>query len=94
MDGTLATVVDTLTTIPNGIGEFTSFFTFPAFDDGHVAFLAEGSAGQQGIFTNVHGQVEKVVDLNDTIDGRAISNLALSWEGPGQRARCLPSFVH
>jgi sugar lactone lactonase YvrE len=73
-------VADTSTAIPGGTGLFLSFadVSISATD---TAFLGFGANGQQGIYDLNGGTLTKVVDLNDTIDGRAITGLRLSATG-------------
>ena len=88
-------VVDTNTSIPDGIGNFTGFTSedpdniFDSFssdlysinDSGKVAFIGVGTDEQQGIYTNLNDVLEKVVDGNTPLEGKTISDLAFGWYG-------------
>ncbi|NIA07447.1 MAG: PEP-CTERM sorting domain-containing protein [Actinobacteria bacterium] len=78
--GSLTLVASTNTAIPSGTGDFINF-SGCSLDGGNVAFWAEGSSGQEGIYADLGGGLEKVVDLADTIDGKTIASLVLSNEG-------------
>ena len=88
-------VADINTSIPDGIGNFTGFFSddflnsFDFFesdaysinDNGKVAFVGIGTDEQQGIYTNLNGSLEKVVDRNTLLDGKTIKDLAFGPYG-------------
>ncbi len=69
--GTLRTVADTTTAIPDGTGTFTSFGginqgnlrAFPTMDN-HIAFYGTG-VGQAGIYAEIAGGLTKIADLTD-----------------------------
>ena len=72
--GTLHPVVDLNTPIPSGSGNFINLETNlyrnrPSFEDGQISFWGEGDADQQGIYKNIDGILEKVVDINTLIPG-------------------------
>ena len=79
--GGLTLVADTNTPIPNGTGNFTVFFGSPALDGGSVAFRGLGSGDQNGIYTDIGGSLEKVIDLTDLLDGKTLSSLNFSING-------------
>ncbi len=65
----LSTVADKSTAIPGGTGNFTRFFPPVPIGGDDVAFLAEGSSGQEGIYTSIGGTLAVVVDLGTMIPG-------------------------
>jgi PEP-CTERM motif len=70
--GILNVVADRNTAIPGGTGSFTdsSFRLFPSLDNGNVAFSTSNlTTGQRGIYTNVGGVLNVVVDTNTAIPG-------------------------
>lgn len=72
--GSLSLIADLNTPIPDGTGNFSSFiFTAPAIDDGNVAFIGYGSNSQAGLYTTLGGSLSKVIDINDTLDGKTFS---------------------
>ena len=85
--GGLGVVADTTTVIPDGAGAFTGFggagfgFDMLSLDSGQIAFVGEGAGGQIGIYSDIGGSLEKVVDLGDTIDGKSILRLSIGSEG-------------
>ncbi len=64
---TLQTVADTTTAIPGGTGTFTSFGDRPSTDRGATVFYGQGTAGQQGIYTDLGGTLRRVADLSTPI---------------------------
>ncbi len=71
--GSLALIADLNTPIPDGAGNFSRFmFTAPAIDSGNVAFIGYGSNSQAGIYTTLGGSLSKVIDINDTLDGKTL----------------------
>ncbi|MEB3281395.1 MAG: choice-of-anchor tandem repeat NxxGxxAF-containing protein [Lyngbya sp.] len=93
--GGINLVADTNTPIPNGVGNFITFASdaestptdsFPSDllsldDNGVVAFVGVGSEEQQGIYTNLNGELETVIDLNTPLEGKIIQDLAFGPEG-------------
>ena len=78
--GPLLKIADTGTAIPGGTGDFTSFGDV-SLSDSDVAFLGFGASGQEGIYDLTGGTLTDVVDLNDVLNGRAITALSLSRTG-------------
>ncbi len=77
--GILHTVADLNSPVPDGLGTFIDFSpTTISFDQGNVVFQARGVNGQQGIYTNFGGQLNKIVDNNDQLDGKNISAVLVS----------------
>jgi hypothetical protein len=60
---TFTKIADTSTLIPSGHGEFNFFFE-PCIDGRNVAFAGSGSGGQEGIYTNAGGSLNRVVDTS------------------------------
>jgi hypothetical protein len=61
-------IVDTNTTIPLGVGNFSGF-SKPALDGSSVAFSAVGSNNQSGIYIATGGILEMVADTNTATPG-------------------------
>ena len=74
--------------IPEGSGDFSTLaFTFdtgPSVECGSTVFVGQGSSGQKGIYTNVGGTLEKVVDVDDTLGGIAVDNVFISRQALSQ----------
>jgi hypothetical protein len=76
--GTVTRVADTTTAAPGG-GTFSNFSPVTvALSGGRVVFRAMTSLGQDGIFTDVTGSIQKVIAIGDVIDGRTVTGLATS----------------
>ena len=74
-------LADTSSPMPSGSGNFTSFSAV-SISDTDVAFLGNGSGGQQGIYAaTAQSELFKVIDLHDTIAGKAIASLNFSRAG-------------
>jgi hypothetical protein len=62
--------------VPDGTGTFTQGgFVGVSLDSGKVAFFGENSSiipYERGIYTNLGGLWEKVIDLTDSLDGRTL----------------------
>jgi hypothetical protein len=80
-NGARIRIADLKTFIPSGTGTFTSFYPLVATDGGIVAFLGYGIGGQRGIYSYEGGVLEKVLDLNTTLDGKSVSDLFFYSEG-------------
>lgn len=79
-NGSLTKVVDTNTTIPDGVGNFT-FLGAPVFDADNVAFEASGDNQQRGIYTIIGSSLTKVADTNTAVpDGTG--NFFFSFASP------------
>lgn len=83
ISGSLCVVANRSTQIlPDQTFFFTGFGSL-TIDGGNVAF--KGTSGNYaeylGIFTNLGGSLMKVIDLNDTLDGKSIKYLYLWPEG-------------
>jgi len=63
--GSISAVVDTNTSIPDGVGAFNSFDRrFPQLSNGKVAFVGNGNNDQSGIYLAENGQLTTIADLN------------------------------
>lgn len=69
-------IVDSSMPIPDGIGRFTNIGEF-SFDGESVAFSASDATGQSGIYWWHDGEVRKVIDAGDSLDGREIAWLSI-----------------
>lgn len=70
--GTLSVVVDRQTAIPGGAGQFTSIPTDPCIYGNTVAFVGEGSGGQQGVYVKTPGDpCQFIADRGTPIPGGA-----------------------
>lgn len=88
--GTLKVVADQNTAVPGGIGNFVTLGV-PSFDKGNVAFFGgfdlvqigpPGSfrATKSGIYANLGGSLMKIIDSNDSLDGKTIIYVDLGRE--------------
>ena len=76
-------VADLNTAIPEGTGNFTSFpLASPAISSGNVAFVGNGSAGQQGVYRGMTGPPIKLADLNTAIPGGSGNFTSFLVQGP------------
>lgn len=81
--GRLNVIADTSTLIPGSTGDFNSFGT-PSIDNGSVAFLANTafrSPFPEAIYTNLGGELTKVIAAGDSLDGKTIDSLQFKREG-------------
>ena len=79
----LTRLVGTGDPVPRGQGTFQQLLN-PSLDAGSVAFFGENFGilpYERGIYTNLGGSWEKVIDVTDSLDGRAIDFLEFSPEG-------------
>lgn len=73
LNGSLSVVADRNTPIPGGVGNFRSFgIGTPAIDKGNIAFIGYGDS--QGIYTTLGGSLTKVIDNDDSLDGKTLSS--------------------
>lgn len=81
-DGTdLLLVADESTPIPGAPGSTFNVFGNHAIDGGAVVFEGIGKPGSEiGLYTNLGGGLEKVIDTGDALDGKAIVELEISRE--------------
>ncbi len=69
------------TPLPDGTGNFTGFDSdSPSQRDGIVAFRGFGPSGQEGIYASIGGSLIKVIDLNNSLDGKTLAHLFLGYE--------------
>jgi hypothetical protein len=78
--GTVFAVADEDTPIPDGVGDFTGFYTDVAIDSGKVAFIGEGDNGQIGIYSTLFGDLESIITVDDLLDGKDLIDFSLSSE--------------
>jgi hypothetical protein len=84
--GTLARVADTTTPVTGGMGMFMDFQAV-SISGGVVAFAATGPGGQVGIYASAPADSVyppsplKVIDMQDTLDGKTITGLRLGPAG-------------
>ena len=80
--GILSKIADFSTSVPDGTGNFTTFF-FTSIDGGNVAFHGASGARleQQGIYINIGGELQKVIDSSDPLDGKTLSSFGFSQDG-------------
>lgn len=64
----LEKIADTTTAIPDGTGNFTGFTT-AYVDGGDFAFIADGSAAQQGIYLASGATITRVADQSTPVPG-------------------------
>ncbi|HEU4427779.1 MAG TPA: hypothetical protein VFT98_03410 [Myxococcota bacterium] len=76
VDGELTRIADTTTPVPGGSGNFSGFFDDVSNDEGAVTFVGT-SAGGSGIYTNLTGRLQKIVQVNDVLEGRTVSGVRL-----------------
>jgi hypothetical protein len=82
-NGALSVVADRNTPIPGSAGTFADFafnWSPPAANGGSVAFRAVGPDGQGGIYLERGGSLQKVIDMSDTLDGKAVTGLSMAQE--------------
>jgi len=68
--GNLTTLADMNTPVPDGSGKFADFGIF-AVDGDTVAFIGVDSLGVDGIYVDRGMGIEKIIDINDLLDGKA-----------------------
>jgi hypothetical protein len=85
--GSLNVIADTNTLVPDGAGNFRSFSGL-SFNNGNVAFGNVKSENPfffdgplEGIYTNLGGSLTKVIDINNSLDGKTIDFLGFGQEG-------------
>ena len=64
----LSKIVDTLTSIPNGVGNFTNLFG-AAIEGNNVVFGGAGSDGQKGIYNSNGGILSTIANQNTAVPG-------------------------
>lgn len=96
----LSVIADTNTPIPDGTGNFSGFmYNPPAIDNSNVAFMGYGSNSQAGIYTTLGGTLSKVIDINDTLDGKtfrpfSFSSASIGYQGlSGNQLAFLAEFT-
>jgi hypothetical protein len=69
-----------VTAIPSGDGTFVSLGN-ASVSDGCVVFRGEGTDGQEGVYVGDAKELNKIVDLNDTVAGKSIQNINHGMNG-------------
>jgi len=82
LNGMVKLVADKNTPVPGGTGVFAGF-SGPSADGGNVAFIGRNNYWDYGIYTNMGGTLVKVIDDNDTLDGKTVSYFDFYREGLG-----------
>ncbi|MDA2921158.1 hypothetical protein MYX76_16985 [Desulfobacterota bacterium AH_259_B03_O07] len=77
--GGLGVVADKSTMVPGGTGPFTGF-AGSSLDGGNVAFVGSGASPSQGVYINIGGSLIKVIDIGDSLDGKALSSFLIGRE--------------
>lgn len=77
--GGLEVVVDANMAIPGARGYFKSF-SAPSVSGDNVAFLGVGATSPVGIYANYNGDLIKVVEVNDELDGKTVISLTTGTE--------------
>jgi hypothetical protein len=81
LQGTITPVALVGTLLPGGTGNFTGFDSdSPSQRDGIVAFRGFGPSGQEGIYVSIGGLLTKVIDVNDSLNGKTLTHLFLGYE--------------
>ena len=73
-EGGIVTVVDQNTTVPGGTGTFIDF-TAPSIEGAAFSFAGQDEVGVWGVFSNVGGELEKVVGQGDVLGGKVLKGL-------------------
>jgi len=71
-DGQLSMRVNQSTPIPGGTGGFTKF-DIPSLDGADIAFRAEGTSKQAGVYMQYDGALVKIADKNTQIPGTKVN---------------------
>jgi hypothetical protein len=80
VDGTLTVVANDQTYVPGTSERFMEFVQYtPTIDGTNVVFQAE-SLNRSGIYGSFGGNLIKLIELSDTLDGRTVTNLFMSVE--------------
>jgi len=77
--GSVTTVADSNTPVPDGTGNFSDFGAGSLA--GNAVVFSGAAAGQGGIYLFQDGAYSKIIDLNDTLGGKSISSLQLGSGG-------------
>jgi len=79
---TISKVANQDTSVPGGSGTFNSF-SDPAIFDGAVAFNGLDGNFDSGIYIDLGGGLEKIINESDTLEGKILTNLNLGNKGLG-----------
>jgi hypothetical protein len=72
----LRVVADTTTPIPDGSGNFADFGSTSSISGKSVAFDGRNDSGQRGIYTDIGGELIKVIAIGDELDGLTVTSVA------------------
>ena len=79
--GVLVKVADTDTPVPEGSGTFATFFkNAVSIYNRCVVFTAEDSEDRNGVYTDCFGGLRKVIDDDDTLDGKTFFGVSADRE--------------
>lgn len=76
-DGTLHIIAENEVPIPGGTGTFSTFGQV-SLDKSTITFLGRGEEGQLGIYQEIMGNLYKVIDIKDELEGSPLTNIAMS----------------
>ena len=74
-------IVDLNTAIPGGTGSFIAIPTDPMISGQNVAFIGNGSGGQQGVYASFPQDPVRIADLNSAVPGGTGKFLAFGGSG-------------
>jgi hypothetical protein len=82
LGGSIVTVADHSTPIPNGVGNFNLLFLATAIDGNYVVFDGRGSGTQRGIFLHnaATSMLCEVLSVGDSLDGKVVRNVEIGRE--------------
>ncbi len=75
--GAINLIADFATAVPGGSGSFTSLQN-PNISGSTVAFIGGFTGGDSGIYFYDGAALQKIIDTNDLLDGKAITSFGLS----------------
>ena len=79
--GVLEKVADTNTPIPEGDGTFADFYKNAVSISGRcVVFTGRDDEDRNGVYTDCFGELRKVIDESDTLDGKSFSGVSAGRE--------------
>lgn len=91
--GVLRLVADVQTPVPDGAGATFTRFSEASLSGENVAYLADPDSGHQGIYALFRGELVKVIDTSDILDGKEVAELSFGREGlSGNQVTFLAEF--
>jgi hypothetical protein len=84
-NGVLKRIADKTTPVPGGSGTFTGFGDDVSNDEGATSFVGQ-SAGGSGIYTDFGGRLQKVVQVNDVLEGHTVTGVRLERDALARNA--------